>query len=74
MTEMISGRKESLRLAQQLSCLPQEARQYVAEISCKEQAGEELDAKYSNRGVTILQVMSKLIKVDLPGGTAYNKI
>ena len=58
----ISGREESLRLAQMLSFLPQEARQLDAGISCKEQACEELDMKYANRGITILRAMSKLIK------------
>ena len=66
----VSGRKEPLRLTQLLSCLPQEARQLVAGISSKKQVWEELDAKYGNRGVTILRTMSKLIQAELPAGTA----
>ena len=69
----VSGSKEPLRLAQLLSCLPEEARHLVTGISSEERVREELDAKYINRGVTILRTMRNLIQAELPAGMAYNK-
>ena len=70
----ISGSKESFRVAQLVNCLPQEPQQLITGMSCKEQAWEELDAKYGNRGIMILRTMSKLIQLVLLAGTAYDKI
>ena len=70
----VSGCEEPHRFTQLLNWLPQEAWQLVAGISSEERAWEELDAKYGNREVTILQTMSKLIQAELPAGTAYNKV
>ena len=67
----VSWRQEPLRLPQLSSCLPQEAQQLINGISSKEQAWEELDAKYVNRGITTLQTMNKLVQADLP---ADNKV
>ena len=43
-------------------------------MSNEEHVWEELDAKYGDRGITILRTMNKLIHSVLPAGTAYDKV